>query len=189
MVSLFSYLATLLSGGTYVLRHFYLATFVFGDPFGSDVHALALCVFFCNTWLVQHTATHFNTLNTLQHTATRCNTLQHNATHDNTLQHTATHCNTLHTLVVRSVHRSFVYASTATLQHTATRYNTLQHATTHCNTPHISVVRFFSGRLRLLFTATHCTTLQQTATHCDILQHIATHCNILEHTATYCNML
>ena len=35
--------------------------------------------------------------NTLQHTATHCNTLQyteHTATHCNTLQHTATHCNT-----------------------------------------------------------------------------------------------
>jgi len=31
----------------------------------------------------------------LQHTATHCNTLQHTATHCNTLQHTATHCNTV----------------------------------------------------------------------------------------------
>jgi len=31
----------------------------------------------------------------LQHTATHCNTLQHTATHCNTLQHTAIHCNTL----------------------------------------------------------------------------------------------
>jgi len=35
-----------------------------------------------------------NTL--LQHTATHCNTLQHTATHFNTLQHTAIRCNTLH---------------------------------------------------------------------------------------------
>jgi len=40
--------------------------------------------------LLQHTATHYNTL---QHTATHCNTLQHTATHCNTLQLTATHCN------------------------------------------------------------------------------------------------
>ena len=31
----------------------------------------------------------------VQHTATHCNTLQHTATHCNTLEHTATHCNTL----------------------------------------------------------------------------------------------
>jgi len=55
-----------------------------------------LTLFVC---LLQHTATHCNTL---QHTATHCNshslsascnTLQHTATHCNTLQHTATHCN------------------------------------------------------------------------------------------------
>jgi len=42
--------------------------------------------------VVQHTATHCNTL---QHTATHCNTLQHTATHCKALQHTAAHCNTL----------------------------------------------------------------------------------------------
>jgi len=53
----------------------------------------------CNPWkgrlllsVLQHTATHCNTL---QHTA-RCNTLQHTATHHNTLQHTTPHCNTPH---------------------------------------------------------------------------------------------
>ena len=52
--------------------------------------------------LLQHTATHCNTLqlaaphcNTLQHTAIYCNTLQHTAAHCKTLQHTATDCNTL----------------------------------------------------------------------------------------------
>ena len=56
---------------------------------------------YCN--ILQDTATHFNTLIfvgfwvhavftnlLLQHTATHCNTLQHTATHCNTLQHTAT---------------------------------------------------------------------------------------------------
>jgi len=33
---------------------------------------------------MQHTATHCNNCNTLQHTATHCNTLQHTATHCNT---------------------------------------------------------------------------------------------------------
>jgi len=70
----------------------------------------------CYGWILQHTATHCNTL---RHTATHCNTLQHTATHCNTLQHTATHCNTL---------------CCNTLQHTATHCNTLQHTATHCNT-------------------------------------------------------
>jgi len=68
----------------------------------------------CNT--LQHTATHCNTRNTLQRTTTHCNALQHTSTHYNTLQHTATHCNAL--------------------QHTATHYDTLQHNATHCNTLH-----------------------------------------------------
>jgi len=72
-----------------------------------DVVALAFnswrCGRVCVTPVLQHTATHCNTL---QHTATHCNTLQHTATHCNTLQHTATHCHTL--------------------PHTATHCNTLQ---------------------------------------------------------------
>jgi len=47
--------------------------------------------------LLQHTATHCNTL---QHTATHCNTLHHTATHCNTLQHTASHCNPLQHIVM-----------------------------------------------------------------------------------------
>jgi len=61
----------------------------------------------CNTLKRQHNATHNNTMQKLQHTATKCNstsmcaaaaathctTLHHLATHCNTLQHTATHCN------------------------------------------------------------------------------------------------
>ena len=49
--------------------------------------------------ILQHTATHCNTL---QHTATHCNTLQHTATHRTTLHHTATPCTTLQQ--VRSHH-------------------------------------------------------------------------------------
>jgi len=123
---------------------------------------------------------HYNTLNTLQHTATstatehtlpftfynclpmqnvrsrhikqscRCNTLQHTATHCNTLQPTATHCNTLH--IKKSC-----------------RCNTLQHR--HCNP--------------LQPTATHCNPLQPTATRCNPLQH--GHGNTLQRTATHCN--
>jgi len=67
-----------------------------------------------------HTATHCNTRNTLQHTATHRNTLQHTATHCNTLQRTATHCNTLQHITTHC----------STLQHTATHCNTLQHTAT-----------------------------------------------------------
>jgi len=60
----------------------------------------------------------------LQHTATHCNTLQHTATHCYTLQHTSAHFNTLqHTAARRN-----------TLQHTATHCNTLHRTATHCNT-------------------------------------------------------
>jgi len=57
----------------------------------SDFEKHRSCTFI-NEILLQHTATHCNTL---QHTATHCNTLQHTATHWNTLQHTATHYDTL----------------------------------------------------------------------------------------------
>jgi len=74
------------------------------------LHATAALWMRRNT--LQHTATHYDTLqhicNTLQHTATHCNTLQHTAAH---LQHTTTHCST-----------------------SATHCNTLQHTAQHCNT-------------------------------------------------------
>ena len=142
---------------------------------------------------LQHTATHYNTLqhnatqcNALhplvhttglcacQHTATRCNTLQHNtlATHlqhtCNTLathlQHTATHCNSLQLTATHS----------NTLQHTATRCYTLQHI---CNTlqhaPYYTRGNGVEGRCFL--TATHHNALQHTATHRNTPRHTATH--------------
>ena len=60
--------------------------------------------------VMQHTATHCNTL---QHTATLCNTLQHSATHSTTLHHTAPHC--------------------TIMQHDAPHCNALRHTATHCN--------------------------------------------------------
>jgi len=94
--------------------------------------------------------THYNTCNTLQHTATHCNTLQHTATHCNTLQHTATHCNTL--------------------QHTATHCNTLRGPPTAGTSELMAlIVRMYTHTLQ--HTATHCNTLQHTATHCHTLQH------------------
>ena len=96
---------------------------------------------------MQHTATHFNTLQLallvtifstmkvlLQHTATHCSALQHTlsvtifSTRTVYLQHNATHCNNL---LVRSEHSYICYA----LQQTATHCNALQHTATHCNTP------------------------------------------------------
>jgi len=75
----------------------------------------------------------------LQHTATHCNTLQHTAhcttllpsgcpaTHCNTLYHTATHCNTLqHTALPSGCPATHC----TTLYHTATHCNTLQHTAT-----------------------------------------------------------
>jgi hypothetical protein len=59
---------------------------------------------------LQHTAAHFSTLSTLQHTSAHCSTLQHTSAHFSTLQHTAAHCSTLqHT----SAHCSAVQRSAA----------------------------------------------------------------------------
>jgi len=69
----------------------------------------------CNT--LQRTATHWTHLNALEHTAIHWNTLQRIATHCNSLQQTATHCNTLDTLQHTATHCS-------TLQHTKLRYPT-----------------------------------------------------------------
>jgi len=129
---------------------------------------------------VQHTATHCNNCNTLQHnahtlhyTAAHCTTLQHTALHCSTLQHTAAHCNTLkHT----ATHCSTLLTRCIARQHTATHCNTLQtlqHTATYCST--------------LQHTATHYSTLQHTPSHCNILQHTATHRNTQQHTATHSN--
>ena len=96
--------------------------------------------------LVQHTATHCNTL---QHQLTKvclsraaraikllhCSTLQHTVTHCNTLQHTATHCNTLqHTATHKGVPAEGGSGyQTATLQYTATHCHSLQHTATPTN--------------------------------------------------------
>ena len=57
-----------------------------------DTFCVWLCMF--NMYMLQHTATHWNTLQLI---ATHCNTLRHTAAHCNpscgVLQHTATHCN------------------------------------------------------------------------------------------------
>jgi len=63
---------------------------------------------------LQHTATHSNRLNALEHAATHCNALEHPATHSNILHRFATHCST----------------------HCSTRCNTLQRTTIRCTTLH-----------------------------------------------------
>ena len=101
----------------------------------------------CNT-LLQHSATHCNTVTTLHRLKTMHKSLQHTATHCNTLQHTATHCNTL-------------------LQHTAaTHCNTLQHGDHFASS--LEMIKIDNPQI----TATHCNTA---ATHCcNTLQHTAT---------------
>ena len=98
---------------------------------------------------------HCNTMDTLQHIATRYNTLQHTATHCNTLQHTATQtCRTEPLSDGESAHCN-------TLQHTATHCNVLQHTAIHCNT----LQHLISADHSCTFIATYCNTLKFTATH------------------------
>ena len=100
--------------------------------FGSIcLHLLNGCSTHHNT--PQHTATHRNIFNTLQHTATYCNALQHTATHCNVLQHTATHCNTLQHAATHCNTPQYNVIHCKTLQHSATLCNTLQHTAIHCN--------------------------------------------------------
>jgi len=81
-----------------------------------------------------------------------------------------------------------------TLQHTATHCNTLHSHSIHINSNNCNqqkqtsdvVLMFLFSSLYMLYTATHCTTLQHTAKHYNIPQHTATHCNTL---ATYCDTL
>jgi len=75
----------------------------------------------------------------LQHAATHCNTLQHAATRCNTPHHTTPHCNTpQHTLMVLSYLFCTSTPQRPSFTHidhdTATRCNTLQHTATHRNT-------------------------------------------------------
>ena len=143
--------------------------------------------------ILQHTATHCNTLqhttylathsdvwrdfHMLRHTATHCNTLQHTAIHCNTLQHTATHCNTL--------------------RHTATHcntLNTLQHTATHCNTLHTLTHSPMCGvtpsyRWHVLFVCVPGLHRRSDMTPSYSYTHTTTHCNTLQHTATHCNTL
>ena len=84
----------------------------------------------------------YESIFSLQHTATHCTTLHRIATHCITLQHTATHCNKM--------------------QHTATHCNALQHTATHCNVPQCTATHCDT----LQHTATHCSMLQRNAERC-----------------------
>jgi len=96
--------------------------------------------------MLQHTATHCNTL---PHTATHCNTLQHRW-YRNTCHNSARGDKRHHTKPCEPEVTASVPEVTAS---GAERYSTLQHTAAHCNT--------------LQHTATHCNTLPHTATHCN----------------------
>jgi len=118
-------------------------------------------VHYARQQLLQHAATHCNTL---QYTATHCNTLQHTAVHCNTLQHTATHCNTL----------QYTATHCNTLQHTAVHCNTLQHTSTHCNTLQHTRTFHRHSRVDLLEKGSSFSCTMRTTTHvavcCSVLQ-------------------
>ena len=177
-------------------------------PHACHTHARTICA------AMRGTATQFNTLRKLQHTATHCNTyachthawpicsrmrvhLWHGwsekgtATQCTTLQHTATHtCSTLEDVLLPSIIR-IGYCNI--LQHIATKCNTLHRSATRCNT--------------LQHTATHNNTLMIRIGYCNTLHYTASHtcstladalltsiirtgyCNKLPHTATHCNTL
>jgi len=123
----------------------------------------------CGTWLTHWWVMSHSTLRItrlpsgcednalLQHTATHCNTLQHTATHCNTLRHIRAtrdalqlaHCNSLkrtttqHFGCVRECKdcRVAVNACVVYERECKTHCNTLQHTATHCNTlQHVWVV-------------------------------------------------
>ena len=126
----------------YTYKHMYiLGRLFFGQPSaGHPLSGLRLQV--QSSYLMQHTATHCNTL---QHAATHCNTLQHT-------QHTATHCNTLqHALNFGQSSAEWAVLASAIAVSCATNCNILQHTATYCD--------------KLQHTATHCNILQHTATH------------------------
>jgi len=118
--------------------------------------------------------------------------LQHTATHGNTLKRAATHCNKLqhklkHTTVyLRNVSPgAHQLARVHTLQHTTAHYNTLQHTPQHTatylyNTPAVGANSccHCRGNSRIY-------TLQHAAIRCNILQHIPQHSETL--TTTLCN--
>ena len=58
----------------------------------TDIHTTAIRTQMC--YILQHTATHCNTLQHTANTATHCNTLQHTATHS--ARRCATYCRTTH---------------------------------------------------------------------------------------------
>jgi len=159
---------------------------------------------------MQHTATHYNTL---QHTATPCNTenkilevrhvgahynrdTAHNtAMNHNALQHKPTHCNR-QTQILDA-------------RHAGAHCNPLQHIATHCKTEAQILMRGIGNAVlekcsTLQDCATHYNTLQSSAMHCNTLQSTdpdpgcetcrhsdwqltATRCNALQRAATHCN--
>ena len=81
----------------------------------------------------QHTATHCN----------KCNALQHTATHCNTLQHAATYCNTLNCYcTIASFKWLFWFLCPPVYMYSTMHCNTLQQIATHCKTLHDTATHF-----------------------------------------------
>ena len=131
----------------------------------------------------------------MQHTATHWNSLQRTATHCNALQRTAAHCEHCDTMEHESGVGWYWRAASccrwrcSTLQETATQYNTMQRNATQCSTLHRTETHCTARSARCWRSCCKYESLQYTATHCNTLQHTAIHCKTLRHTATQCNAI
>ena len=124
---------------------------------------------------------HFNaraTCRVLQHTATHCNTLQFQTEMPHAI-HTATHCNTMqHTVTPGSdAARCEVKKSSMTARISLSGIKCLS----------VWQSAFSAMPSKINHTATHCNTLEDTARHYNTLQHTSRHCKTLQHTATQFN--
>ena len=176
-----------------------------------DLYSAEHCIFFHGSKQRSHNATHCNTHNALQHTAT----------HRNTLQHIATPCNTLQ--------RDLYIAAQCILFHCRKQRSRIKqpsqpHTFGACTNPFRKlVVALHENRNPLAqrrdiprdlvhmccsvlqCVAVCCSVLQHENRNpitrrrdvprnlvkicCSVLQHAATRCNTLQHTATHCNTL
>ena len=130
-------------------------------------------------------------------TATHCNRMQHTATHRdnlNSLQHTARHCNIAvqkQQHVLAGVH-SCVFARCSTLLHTkstATHCNTLQHTATHCNTlQHTALLQCKNNGCSLIYKDVS-SLAESCQFHPGMLQCVAVCCSVLRCVAVCCDVL
>jgi len=107
----------------------------------------------CN--MLQHTHTHSNAFDTIQHTATQMMQMGSDGLRNQTLQNTATHCNTLQ-------HTAAHYNTLQQIQHTPSYMMRMEDHDSPCTTlhhipPHSKADDETGGRwLTLQHTATHC---------------------------------